>query len=311
MGINMSKIIIIMCTYNGEKYIREQIDSILHNTYQDFTLIICDDASTDGTCDIINEYQEQYPERIKLRLNKKNAGVIHNFLSPLLEEKAEYYMFCDQDDVWLPDKIEVTLQLMKKMEKECESVIPITVFSDAKVVDEQLSMQSPSFHRTGKLDVNKVDLAHILMENKLIGCTMMFNQAVAKKVRQIPGNARMHDWWIALITASFGKIVYLDQATLLYRQHEKNVIGNQSFFSYFKNRVTSLNMQKKVIANTIGQAEEFYGLYKHELSVKERKLMKRFISLKHQNGLKKRYYVVKYGFLKSGSIRNIGLLIII
>lgn len=307
----MSKLNIIMCTFNGEQYIEEQIESILNNTYSQWKLIICDDGSTDNTVNLIKKYESQYPDKIILRQNKTNMGVIYNFLTPILEYEADYYMFCDQDDVWLTDKIEHTLHLMKRKEKKYGYAVPITVFSDAKVVNEKLEVRNSSFHKVSKLNIKKLDLPHMLMENKLIGCTMMFNAAVVKKIESLPSAARMHDWWIAIISASFGKIAYLNEATLLYRQHEKNVVGNQSFLSYVSNRVSSLKKQKIVLLNTIKQAENFYELYKDDLLEIEKDIFEKFISLQDETVLKKRYLLIKYGFLKSGWIRNIGLLFII
>jgi glycosyltransferase involved in cell wall biosynthesis len=305
----MSTIGIIMATYNGEKYLREQIESILSNTYTEWHLSIYDDGSIDQTFSIIKEYEEKYPGKITGYKNKENLGVKHNFLNAIKKEEYDYIMFCDQDDVWLSDKIEITYQKMLDVENK-NPFIPITIFTDATLVDEKLNVLYDSYFRTSNLDVKKVDLSHILMENKLIGCTVMINKEVIQQLK-IPTSPRMHDWWIAIITSSFGKIEFLDRPTILYRQHAANVIGGQDKISYIKNRISTLKKQKEVLKLTQDQAMQFYDLYKDQLSDKNRYLIKQFAELNKRNWFMRRYIILKDGYLKTGMVRNIGVLFII
>ncbi len=308
---NMDKVSIVMATYNGETYLREQIESILSNTYTEWTLEICDDGSKDNTVTIAKEFERQYPDKIKVHQNSKNLGVVLNFLEGARRAEGNYVMFCDQDDVWLANKIKKTLHYMKNMENKYGKDKPISVFTDAKVVNKDLQELNPSFHISNRLDCTKLNLSYMLMENKLIGCTVMFNQEVKRKLALLPARARVHDWWIALISSSFGKIGYLKEATLLYRQHEHNVIGNQNFTNYINNRVRSLKKQKQVLGLTIEQAREFYELYKEELPENERVILSEFASLNQYNGIKRRAKIIKYRFLKTGLVRNIGVLLLI
>jgi Glycosyltransferases involved in cell wall biogenesis len=307
----MNKVSIVMATYNGETYIREQLDSLLQNTFTDWQLEICDDGSKDNTLLIAREYESKYPGKIIIHANEKNLGVVLNFLEGAKRATGEYVMFCDQDDVWLPNKIEHTLNFLQRQEKKYGNDMPITVFTDAKVVNRTLEETHPSFHQSGKLDCTKLDLPHILMENKLLGCTVMFNSKVKEKLVQLPEHARVHDWWIGLVTASFGKIAYLQEATMLYRQHEKNVIGNQNFLSYVSNRIHSLKKQKQVLKHTEEQAMNFYQIYKKDLNEQARKQIYSFAHLYKRNWIQRRYFIVKYGYLKTGTIRNIGVLLLI
>jgi glycosyltransferase involved in cell wall biosynthesis len=310
-GICMSIISIVMATYNGETYLREQIESIIANTYFDWDIEICDDGSKDNTKAIAKEYELKYPEKIHFYENKKNLGVALNFLEGAKRAKGSYVMFCDQDDVWLPFKIERTLKLMKKMEKSYGKEKPLTVFTDAIVVDTNLKEISASFYKTGKLNVKKLDLPHVLMENKLLGCTVMFNRYVLEYLHTLPRVARYHDWWIAILTTCFGEIGYLKEGTLLYRQHEKNVVGNQSFSSYAWNRLASLKKQKKILVDTKNQGFDFYKIYQKQLQVQQKKILIEFSTLDKMNWIMKRYKIIKYGFVKTGLVRNIGLLFII
>jgi glycosyltransferase involved in cell wall biosynthesis len=331
----MNLINIILAAYNGETYIREQIDSILNNTFTNWILWIFDDGSIDNTQNIIEEYKKTYKDKIQYIRNIKNKGHALNFLEgvsyasqhykPIYDKmkieypdfiqnnglEKKYYMFCDQDDVWMPNKIEITLKHMKKLERNHGEHKVLAVFTDAVVVDERLNTLHPSFYEVGKLNTKNVELAHIMMENKMIGCTVLFNEALFLKMHTIPQNARYHDWWVALIAASFGSISFLPSPTLYYRQHSNNVVGNQTFLAYVMNRITSLKKQREVLLQTINQAKEFYSIYEKEISNKSKMQIYAFANLWEFDWFTRRKIMLKFGFLKSGIVRNIGLMLII
>ena len=309
----MSRVSVVLSTYNGEKYVKEQIDSILSSSYQDIDLYIRDDISSDRTLEILKGYHDIAPDRIHVLQNEVNLGCTLNFLQGICDTTADYIMLCDQDDVWKPNKIGETLRRMQHMEAQLGKETPIAVFTDAEVVDTSLNRRYASFFRSSKLDPRKTDLPHILMENKLIGCTVMMNASLRKvlKSRKLPKTARYHDWWLALIAASMGKIGFLPEQTILYRQHDSNVVGSSSFLSYFKDRITSLKKQKRAILALEKQAEEFLELYRSYLSEDSMRLLHQFASLQHKGWLERRRLLLKYGFLKTGLIRNIGLMIIV
>lgn len=316
---------IIMATYHGEKYIKQQIDSILKNSYKDIQLTVYDDSaiSTNTTnrlntehdsnqmFHIMNELTKKYDQRLQYIINKKNKGCSKNFLEGLQATTADYIMFSDHDDVWHRDKIQVTLDKMQQMEQEYGKETPIAVFTDATVVDSKLDYIHSSFHQSNHLDTNKIDLPHLLMENKLIGCTVMVNKALKEMVKTIPQYERMHDWWLALIAACFGKIGYVEKSTMLYRQHNQNVIGHQEYTSYIKKRMKTLRAQRQVILNNMKQAEEFLSIYGEQLTKDQQITIKRFASLSKENWFYRRFAVLRYGYLKTGLPRNIGVLLVI
>lgn len=221
-------------------------------------------------------------------------------------------MFADQDDVWLADKISHTLEKMKETEQG-QTEIPVVVFTDAKVVDEKLQEISPSFHKISALDTTKTDLPHLLMENKLIGCTMMFNQATAKLLYAFPENARYHDWWIGLLAASMGRIGYLAEGTLLYRQHGNNEVGAQNFLSYMQARLHSIQKQKRTLSENEKQAAELLKIYQDEklLSGQAKEELDTFANLSEKGWFTRRKIVVTKGYLKTGTVRNAGVLLLI
>ena len=307
------RVSIVMSTYNGEKYLEEQLNSILSSTYQDIDLYIHDDGSTDRTMEILAGYSDRDPERIHVYRNEVNLGYTLNFLHGVCDTTADYIMLCDQDDVWKPDKIRNTLKRMRHMEAQFGKEVPIAVFTDAEVVDGCLNKLHDSFFRSGKLNPRKTDLAHILMENKLIGCTVMINASLRRilKSRSMPKMARYHDWWIALIAAACGKIGFLPEQTILYRQHRANVVGSRSFLSYVKDRISSLEKQRKAVLALEKQAEEFLELYRDYISEDRKQIIHDFAYLQEEGFIRKRMIIHKNGYLKTGLIRNLGLMIIV
>jgi glycosyltransferase involved in cell wall biosynthesis len=309
----MDMVSIVMTTYNGEKYLEEQIDSILKSSYINFKLYIVDDGSSDSTMEILGRYKSKYPDKLNVEQNKTNLGVTLNYLNAIVKTGTDYVMFCDQDDVWKKDKIAKTLKKMRQMEAQFGKDLPITVFTDANVVDSNLGLINKSFFQSGRLNPRLTDLNHLLMENKIIGCTLMINQAVRKVLQSnaLPERARLHDGWIGLIAASMGKIGFVKEPTLLYRQHGANVVGNQSFFSYVLNRVGNIKSQKDSLHALYRQAEEFASLYGDLIDRDKLDIILRFSKLDQEGFIKRRISIIKYAYLKSGFIRNIGLMIIV
>ena len=221
-------------------------------------------------------------------------------------------MFCDQDDYWLPNKIENTLACMKAAEEKYGKATPLTVFTDARVVDEELKLLKESFHKSNQLDTTKLDLTHMLMENKMMGCTMMLNRALVERLHRFPKKVRMHDWWIGLIAASLGKIVYLDEQTMLYRQHRNNVVGSKGFsLQMILDKVASWKKQKQALLDTQKQAEKLYRLFEEELGEEEKQMVYKFATLHKRNWIERRRVLYQEGFWKSGVIRNIGVFLLI
>ena len=309
----MSMVAIIMATYNGEKYVGEQIDSILASSYQDFELFIFDDKSQDRTMSILRDYESQNPSKIHVFENEVNLGLTANFLQSFCKTTMDYVMFCDQDDFWKPNKIAITLKRMRHMEASIGKNTPLAVFTDAAIADQDLCVLKNSFFVSTHLNPKRIDLPHILMENKLIGCTVMVNGALRKVLQSyhLPKKAKYHDWWIALIAASMGKICFVKESTLLYRQHGGNLVGGASFFTYFKNRIAFLHNQKENLRILMYQADEFLTIYGELLPKEKQDIIRCFANLEQFNFIKRRAILLHYGFLKTGIFRNIGLMVVI
>lgn len=309
----MDKVIILMATWQGEKFLQEQIDSILAQDYINLQLIVQDDASKDSTLKILSSYAERFPDKVIVYENIKNIGATKNFFHLLSVSEAEnkdkhvYYMFSDQDDIWYSDKVSKTLQHIKRMEKKYGKDVPLLVFTDSEVVDSYGERLADSFCRQQHYNVKNRGFAHLLMENICQGCTMMWNKSLAEKIKIPNEGARYHDWWIALTAAAFGKISFLPQATMQYRQHGNNVVGADCFKKYVQQRMKNRKEQKTSLAATFRQAEAFRVCYKEELKKQNQQLLQKFCSIPKQGALARRKMVVDCGFYKSGLARNLGL----
>jgi glycosyltransferase involved in cell wall biosynthesis len=217
-----------MATYNGARYIEHQIESIFAQSNQDWQLIIRDDGSDDNTVSIIEDYAAKHRGKIKLiKDNNSQLGATLNFGYLLEHTDTEYIMFSDQDDIWLPNKVELTLNTIKEAGK-IYADMPLLVHTDLRVVDSDLNTIADSMWSYQKLfpDTGN-NLKKIMSHNVVTGSAMMINKKAKEVSIPVPREAIMHDWWIALNVAKHGKIVYVSTPSILYRQHSKNVIGAQ------------------------------------------------------------------------------------
>ena len=253
MERNNYKIAILLATYNGAKYIREQLESLFQQSCSDFHLYVRDDGSTDDTMKIIGQFHEMYPDRVTiLKDSQKHRGAAKSFMYLLENVDSEYYMFCDQDDIWLPEKIEKTFAQMKDIEAEnvrkgtAAKKIPILVATDLGVVDEQLNLISPSFNKDLKIDVFRKHPELICVRHVVTGCTMMFNRAAKQASLPMSPRATMHDEWVALCVHFKGGVIsIIDDSPILYRQHTSNTLGAEQASKGFFARAVARAGQKQ------------------------------------------------------------------
>lgn len=300
-----------MAVYNGEKYLSQQIDSILAQSSRDWHLYICDDGSADRSYDIALDYAQRYPEWITAQKNETPSGsACANFMGMLKRSQAEYVMFSDQDDFWQPDKVRLTFEKMKQMEQvygDC----PLLVHTEMEIVDSELNRISPSFTRFQGLNPKCNTLNRLLCQNNVTGCTVMINRSLADLVKDAPaGDMLMHDWWIALAAAAFGRIGFIEQPINWYCQHGDNSLGavdNRSFKEMAK-IVLERQRTKKRIGVTYTQAKNFYEYFKPRLDCKNRNILKIYIDIPNHLKITRTVKLVKYGFLKQNFMAAVGQL---
>lgn len=238
------KVQILMSTYNGEQYLSEQIESLLRQTYPDFEILIRDDGSTDGTRDLLKKYEKEY-RNIQIFL-EENKGVTGSFFRLLELSDASYVAFCDQDDVWLEEKIERAVNALKTVKGEA------LYCGNKMLVDAELK-------EIGISDTKRMrpGFGNALVENIATGCTIVMNQKLTEKIKQqIPKHAVLHDWWCYLMAAYYGEVIYDEKPYIYYRQHGDNQVGGSSGF--VEETDSKIKYLRKSRGRLKAQLTEFY-----------------------------------------------------
>lgn len=271
---------ILLAVYNGEKYLEAQLNSLMAQTYQNFRIIIRDDLSSDSTVNLIEKFRVNFPNKIELLQDDLgNLRSSKSFMQLLAQSgDSEYIMFCDQDDIWLPNKIELSVEKIKSLEK-VENNIPLLVFSDLTVVNDHLNVIQKSFWEYQKLILEDVsNWKKLLAQNIITGCTIIMN-AKAKEV-SLPFSLphMIHDQWIGVNVAKHGIIDYLPVQTILYRQHENNVAGAHRFgFQYLFTKLLHLNnifYQLKTVSHYFEEVT-FIELLYYKLKINVKRMIKK------------------------------------
>lgn len=224
------KISVCMATYNGEKYIKEQLASILPQLQENDEVIISDDSSTDKTTEIIESFNDK---RIILIKYQKFKSPIFNFENSLKKATGDVIFLSDQDDVWMNNKVAILLKYLNDFD---------LILSDAFVVDENLNVISDSFY---SINGSKKGLLKNIIKNSYLGCTMAFNRKILNKSLPFPKTIPMHDWWLGLIGEKYGKTFFVKEKLIKYRRHGENAspTGEKSTYNF----INKLNFRIKII----------------------------------------------------------------
>lgn len=219
------KISVAMATYNGERYIKEQIDSILENLQEIDEIIISDDGSKDSTREIIKSYEDK---RIKL-IEGPKKGVKQNFANAIQNTTGKYIFLADQDDIWMDNKVDKVLDVLKG-----EGVT--LVVHDAQVFDS--SNDKILYESFFKYRNSGPGILKNIYKNTYIGCCMAFNSQIKEKILPIPNDIEMHDQWIGIINEKYGNSIFLDRKLIRYRRHTGNTssMKHYSILKMIKNR---------------------------------------------------------------------------
>lgn len=312
MLVSPDTVAICMAAYNGAPYLEEQIESILHQTHRDWVLFIRDDGSTDGTQAIICKYASRYEGKIVQVTDPSlsGGGAKQNFASILSwvsrNYSFPYFMFADQDDVWLEGKIEKCLRLLQQ--NESDSSLPLLVHTDLTIADEELGVVADSFFAYQALNPDITDLRRLLIQNNATGCTMLWNRALNDLLDLQCDCVVMHDWWMVLTASAFGRILYLREPTILYRQHGTNTIGATQVktLRYFLRQIAGRNHVQKYIREAASQAKDFLHVYEDRLSPEQIRVLNTFANLYTHNKLTRLLTVCRESFWKQNWIQMIG-----
>jgi glycosyltransferase involved in cell wall biosynthesis len=280
---------VIITTFNGSKFIKKQMDSILKQSMLPEEIIICDDNSTDETVFLLNKYTGN--NSIKIYVNEKQLGVVENFKKAAkLAKYGNWLVFADQDDIWVPQKLE---KLTSEMQLIDDGITPALIYSDLSVIDKDDVIISESFWNKQKIRPEKINLATLLYGNVVTGCTMIINYAMAEEFFCMDNHQYLHDEWLALIAYSFGKARFLNEKLVLYRQHENNVTFSEDYkapgcFNSILNEIDYLLGKRKFLPRQFDLAKVFLQKFQNKLSDQQVSIIQNFIKQETKNYLLQR-----------------------
>lgn len=300
---------ILVATYNGDRYLAEQLDSLLAQTERGIRILIRDDGSTDGTAGILDEYEQKYPQKIRvIRDAIRCGGPTPNFMELVKHAEGEYIMFCDQDDVWKKEKVGETLRVMRERERQKGRDFPLLVFSDYIVADAALN---PVPVREKQLQVYgyRTDFRHLLVQNYVTGCTVMMNRAAYRLMGAYDSRIRMHDWWAAQYVSALGEVVHLPEKLMYYRQHGDNVVSavNVRSFSYRIEKLLDRSTRSNLNLN-FAEARLLYERFGSIMPEDPKRALEEFLQIPGYSKLRRMAALLRGHFLKGDPVRILGQL---
>ncbi|MBV9989211.1 MAG: glycosyltransferase family 2 protein [Chitinophagaceae bacterium] len=284
------KISVAMTTYNGSGYLEDQLLSILSQTHPPFEIVICDDRSTDNTAGIIQQLQEKYP-LIRYAVNERRLGVVENFRKAVsLTGDADFIALSDQDDIWLPDKLEKSAAKLSALDDRQR---PALVYSDLTLADEHGKTRNPSFWNELGQDIYTHCFETLVFGNFVTGCTVLMNKSMRDHFMKMPADVVMHDAWLSLVAFSVGRADRIAEPLVLYRSHAANTIFSRNAYrkksrmerivDHLRNSVSKNNFLEREIR----LVEIFLGQYERSLNHQQLHAVNTLLQLKHRSYLRK------------------------
>ena len=312
MGDQLVNAVILLAACNGGRHLPELLASLQNQTDPEFTVLMQDDGSTDNTPDILKEIAAQDPRFSFGSEQGKHLGAAGNFLSLVRQAKNAYVLFCDQDDIWEENKIQVLKQAMDDLESEYGKEIPLMVHSDCSLINEEGEPVGDSFFAHQGWDPGAVTLPRLLVQNNVTGCTLIMNPPLAKLVAE-NGKARelfMHDWFIALTAASFGRIAFVNRPLTRYRQHGDNAIGASKQSLPVRALAALMNRDKarRRILLTYTHTQVFRKLYEGKLPKDALDTVDSYLATRRMGKFRRVLAVRRMGCLMQSRVTRMGQL---
>lgn len=317
---------VILCTYNGEKYLEKQIKSIMEQDREDFCLLYSDDGSTDSTKAILQSLQEKYGRRMRAFPRPMHSGSpAKHFLSILSAlakgevetDNLEYIFLADQDDEWFPDKLSKTISVIKEEERKYGESLPILCHTDCSLVNSRGELLAKSYRRYQKLPGASYRFSRLLLQNHVTGASVGINKALLQYCKEIPAEVKMHDHWLALLANCFGEIQYLPYASYAYRQHGENVLGAKkaSVLRECEERLAASKEKDKEDAihssyrALFSQGRELKRLFGEKIPKEKKRVLEAFLSLEEKSRLGKIMTMALFGIYPYPLYRGIGAML--
>lgn len=294
---------ILLGTYNGAAHVTEQLESLRAQTFGDWRLILRDDGSTDGTPVMVADWCGGNGIDHVILETGRNLGAAGNFGALLAASDAPYFCFCDQDDVWLPEKLSTLLDAVCEAERRLGSETPILAHSDLLVVDDDLRPVSSSYWRMLRADpAGDTGRRGLMLRNYVTGCASFGNAALARAALPVPDESPMHDWWLALVAAHCGELIDLPRPLVQYRQHGGNVLGAKDWgLLGILRRIAAQPLQavartRRAHGMTMRQAGCFAGRYGDRMEPAMAELFAAYGSLPEQPFLARKTFLLRHGY---------------
>lgn len=300
MRSNLPLVVIVLSTYNGDRYLKEQMGSLFSQTYKNIEILVRDDGSTDRTVEILESFAGDH-ENVTV-LPGRNIGVIESFLELLnrVPSNADFVALCDQDDVWQNDKVERAVTMIGKL----DTLSPAMYCGAVDIVDEHLN-----HIRVERQARREVSLENALVQNVATGCTAVLNKAALQLVNSksvVGDRIGMHDWWLYQVVSAFGRVLFDSTPKILYRQHGENVVGSASGLRFWTNRIRRQFGPKSKIIRT--QANELLRLYGDQMSAENQLLIREFLERTQSSSIMERVaYAFKTPVFRQKSIDDLVL----
>lgn len=294
-------VVVLLATFDGSRYLREQLDSIAAQSHEHWQIVVADDGSRDDTLSIVQSFSEDHPDRVRIVGGGPAGSARDNFFRLLrVAGPAPYFAFCDQDDVWSFDKLERLVRRCQQVQTQHRDQ-PCLAYSDLTVVDAQLGLLNPSFMNQVRARPHDITHKTLLAENAIPGCAMLFNAALADVLRAHefdPTRVIMHDWWIALLASAVGHISYVPTPLVNYRQHATNTLGSvdRSGLAFTLSKL--FRGDRSASLQTYTQASAFLATYGDLLDPAMCEEIHAFASLRHRHKFERIRLILKHRILK-------------
>ena len=305
MVCNDKTIAILLATYNGEKYIVDLLESLLAQDDRDFRCFVHDDGSIDETVEILRKYESEYTDFLTVIDGTPTGSPKGNFMFLLKEIVSEYYMFCDQDDVWHDNKVSISRKFLEKILSGYPNK-PYCVFSDLRVTDSELKVKSDSFYRLLDRDPRNTDYIQLLKKNIFVGCTMMFNKSLRDETIKLKNinNIPMHDFWIGIVASLKGRVCFINKPLIEYRQHDANNMGASQSIKTVSDKVRNISYIYRMKKNKIIEQHKIAAELMHLFDKDDKyySFFKQLAEISDKSKIERLKFYKESGLLSDGNI---------
>jgi len=297
---------VILAVWNGERYLPAMLDSLLSQTTRDFNVLVRDDGSRDGTLEILETYKPKFDGRLSVIAGEPSGSATANFGILLGETKADYVLFADQDDVWKPEKVELTLRSLKDADAKYGKSTPIYFATDIEVVNKDLEPISPSYWKWKRLNPSMMGkLSQSLICVSIQGMASGINRALVDLANPVSAKAISHDWWAQLIAAAMGKVICDPTTTALYRVHGGNAsIPKQVGVVPYLKLGLDASFLRRGLGRRIEQATALADALEGKMPPDKLKIIRKFTRLQSQGFLQRRWTLVSGNYLYHDLVRS-------